>query len=276
MDIIEYRGKIKNAAETIESAFRQVPAVCIVLGSGQGLLTDSLDEPYELKYDDIPGFPAVTVPGHENRLITGLLNKIPVIIMKGRFHYYEGHPIENVVFPIRVFLELGIKSLILTNAAGGINKDFVPGDLMIIKDHISLFCGSPLRGENFDEYGTRFPDQSNIYQTEHALSCAKKISIPSISGVYAYSKGPMFETPAEIRFLKSSGADAVGMSTVPEAIVASHGGMKITGISCITNYAAGITDKPLTHAEVLEVGKKSSNHMRDLIFEIIKENHQES
>ncbi|MHB1484784.1 MAG: purine-nucleoside phosphorylase [Saccharofermentanales bacterium] len=269
MDITKYREEIKNATRKIRSKFKDIPEICVVLGSGQSTLADSLENVVELPYKNIPGFPLVTVPGHEGKLISGSLNKVPVLLMNGRFHYYEGHKIESVVFPIRVMLELGMKSIILTNAAGGINKNLNPGDLMIIRDHISCFCESPLRGVNFDEYGTRFPDQSKIYNYEYALNCAGEISIPQKSGVYAYSKGPMFETPAEIRFLSDIGADAVGMSTVPEAIVASHGGMNVTGISCITNYAAGLSNTPLTHAEVLEVGKRTAHHMRDLISEII-------
>lgn len=270
MEITKYRADIKTAAKNIRSKFKDIPEICVVLGSGQNALADSLENVFELPYKSIPGFPMVTVQGHEGKLISGSLNSIPLLLMNGRFHYYEGHKIESVVFPIRVMRELGIKSIILTNAAGGISKNLNPGDLMIIKDHISFFCESPLRGVNFDEYGTRFPDQSRIYDYEYALECAGEISLSQKSGVYAYSKGPMFETPAEIRFLDNIGADAVGMSTVPEAIIASHGGMKVTGISCITNYAAGHSNTPLTHAEVLEVGKRTANHMRDLISRIIK------
>jgi len=269
MDMNGYKENIKLAASKIRSTWINPPKVCIVLGSGLSSLSDSLTDIIELPYAMIPGFPQVTVIGHEGTLILGKLQNIPVLLLKGRFHYYEGHSIENVVFPIRVMLELGIKSLILTNAAGGINKCMNPGDLMILKDHIGLFCESPLRGENFDEFGPRFPDQSSVYDWEKPLECAKALNIPSIAGVYAFAKGPMYETPAEIRLFSHLGADAVGMSTVPEAIVASHGGMKVCGISCITNFAAGILDQPLSHKEVLEVGKQAASNMKDLIASII-------
>lgn len=269
MNTAEYKEDIRNAAMKIRSAWKEIPEVCIVLGSGLSSLAESLTETIELPYTEIPGFPAVTVAGHEGTLIFGKLHHVPVLLMKGRFHYYEGHPIQNVVFPIRVMLELGIHSLILTNAAGGINTTMKPGDLMILKDHIGLFCESPLRGENFDEFGPRFPDQSSVYEYKNVLKYAEELHIPAMAGVYAYAKGPMYETPAEIRAFKMLGADAVGMSTVPEAVVASHGGMKVVGISCITNFAAGILDQPLSHKEVLEVGKQASENMKNLIIRII-------
>ncbi len=269
MEWTKYKQDIKNAATKISSAWAVKPTTCIVLGSGLSSLADSLEDTIEIPYSSIPGFPQVTVVGHEGILILGNLNNVPVILLKGRFHYYEGHPIETVVFPIRVMKELGIKLMILTNAAGGINKEMKPGDLMIIKDHIGLFCESPLRGENFDEYGPRFPDQSSVYDYKSALLHANDLKIPCFPGVYAYAKGPMYETPAEIRLFSHLGADAVGMSTVPEAIVASHGGMKVVGISCITNFAAGILDQPLSHAEVMEVGKLAANNMKNLIIRIV-------
>lgn len=270
-EYLEYKRNIKRAAETISSAVAPVPKVCIVLGSGLSSFADSLTDAKEIPYASIPGFPEVTVPGHEGTLIIGQLQHIPVLLLKGRFHYYEGHPIENVVFPVRVMAELGVSRIILTNAAGGINQAMKPGDLMIIRDHIGLFCESPLRGRNFNEYGLRFPDQSNVYDWKTAIQCAEELKISSCSGVYAYAKGPMFETPAEISLFSKLGADAVGMSTVPEAIVASHAGMKVTGISCITNFAAGILDQPLTHKEVLEVGKLAADNIQRLIISILTE-----
>lgn len=270
MEFENYKSNIKSAAQKISSTWISKPKTCIVLGSGLSSLADSLTQTIEIPYTEIPGFPKVTVVGHEGTLILGNLDGVPVVLLKGRFHYYEGHPIENVVFPIRVMVELGIENLILTNAAGGINTHMKPGDLMILKDHIGLFCESPLRGTNFDEYGPRFPDQSNVYEYEEILSLAKELSIPSFAGVYAFAKGPMYETPAEIRLFAHLGADAVGMSTVPEAIVASHGKMKVVGISCITNFAAGILNQPLSHKEVLEVGLKAADNMKNLITKIIK------
>ncbi|MHB8964194.1 MAG: purine-nucleoside phosphorylase, partial [Saccharofermentanales bacterium] len=213
----------------------------------------------------------VTVIGHEGLMIFGDISGIPVMLLKGRFHYYEGHPIESVVFPVRVMRELGVKTVILTNAAGGINKNYKPGDLMILSDHIGLFCESALRGENMDEYGPRFPDQSYVYTWKKALEYADEMKIPAHAGVYCYCKGPMYETPAEIRLLAALGADAVGMSTVPEAIVAVHGGMRVIGISTITNFAAGILDQPLSHTEVLEVGLKASEGLKKLVIRIIEE-----
>lgn len=268
-EYIEYNENIRSAASNIRSAWRNAPEVCIVLGSGLSSMAESLADRIELPYSTIPGFPEVTVIGHEGTLLIGMLESIPVLLLKGRFHYYEGHSIENVVFPIRVMLELGIRSLILTNAAGGINKNMETGDLMIIKDHIGLFCESPLRGENFAQYGPRFPDQSSVYDWKDAIRFAENLGIPAFPGVYAYAKGPMYETPSEVRAFATLGADAVGMSTVPEAIVASHGGMNVVGISCITNFAAGILDQPLSHKEVIEVGKLAANNMRNLIVKII-------
>ena len=268
----EYEENIRKASEKIRSAWLSVPNVCIVLGSGLSSLAESLSEKIEIPYASIPGFPEVTVAGHEGTLILGKLQNVPVLLLKGRFHYYEGHSIENVVYPIRLMIELGIKTVILTNAAGGINRMMKPGDLMIIRDHIGLFCESPLRGKNFDQYGPRFPDQSSVYDWKDAFQYANDLKIPSFPGVYAYAKGPMYETPAEISLFAKLGADAVGMSTVPEAIVASHGSMKVIGISCITNFAAGILDQPLSHKEVLEVGKQAGDNMKNLIIKIITSN----
>jgi len=268
-EYIEYNENIRSAAAKIRSTWDIAPTVGIVLGSGLSSLADALENRIELPYSSIPGFPEVTVVGHDGTLILGTLENIPVLLLNGRFHYYEGHSIENVVFPIRVMAELGLKSLVLTNAAGGINKSMKPGDLMVIKDHIGLFCESPLRGENFNQYGPRFPDQSSVYAWKDAIRDAEELKIPAFPGVYAYAKGPMFETPAEVRVFAALGADAVGMSTVPEAVVASHAGMDVTGISCITNFAAGILDQPLSHTEVMEVGKQAANNMKNLIVKII-------
>ncbi|MHB1452555.1 MAG: purine-nucleoside phosphorylase [Saccharofermentanales bacterium] len=271
MDMAVYRVKIKSASNVIRSRIDIIPEVCVVLGSGLSSLADILQNRLEIPYSDIPGFPEVTVAGHEGLMIFGSLSGIPVMLLKGRFHYYEGHPIEDVVFPVRVMRELGIKTVILTNAAGGVNRNYNPGDLMIIRDHIGLFCESTLRGENMDEYGPRFPDQTYVYSWKKVLEYANELNIPAHAGVYCYAKGPMYETPAEIRFIAALGADAVGMSTVPEAIAAVHGGMKVIGISTITNFAAGILDQPLSHTEVLEVGLRASEGLKRLIIRIIED-----
>ena len=268
----DYNEKLTAATDKINGLISCKPEFAIVLGSGLSSLTDLLSDQIEIPYSNIPGFPEVTVSGHDGLLIFGRLEGVPVLLMKGRFHYYEGHNIENVVFPFRVMLKLKIRNLILTNAAGGINTKFKPGDIMIIKDHIGLFCESPLRGKNFDELGPRFPDQSNVYNFKSAMDVANEYNIPADTGIYAYAKGPMYETPAEVRMLGMLGADAVGMSTVPEAIVAYHGGMNIIGISCITNFAAGILDQPLSHKEVLEVGLEGSEKIKLLIKQIIRKN----
>lgn len=271
MNTDKYREDISLAASKIKTYINELPEYAIILGSGLSSLADSLTDTIEIRYSDIPGFPEVTVTGHEGLLIIGKLSGTSVILLKGRFHYYEGHSIENVVFPIRVLLKLGIGKLILTNAAGGVNKSYSPGDLMIIKDHIGFFCDSPLRGLNFDEYGPRFPDQTYVYNYKSVKDLADRLDINAKTGVYSYAKGPMYETPAEIRMMSMLGADAVGMSTVPEAIVASHGGMSVIGISCITNFAAGILDQQLSHSEVMEVGLKSSKNLKLLISEIVNE-----
>jgi purine-nucleoside phosphorylase len=226
-----------------------------------------------IPYEDIPGFPQVTVPGHAGRLVLGNWGKHTIAVMQGRFHYYEGHPIDDVVLPIRVMQKLGVPLLLMTNAAGGVDTSFKPGELMLIRDHISLWVDSPLRGANLDEYGPRFPDQSKVYDqqlAEIAVACAEQLNLPLHQGVYAYLRGPQFETPAEIRLLRMLGASAVGMSTVPEALVAIHGGMKILALSCITNLAAGILDQPLNHQEVLEVGNKASARTIQLLNLIIE------
>lgn len=266
----ELINKISYASKYIDSQLGCIPDICITLGSGLSSLADLVESRKEIKYDRIPGFPKTTVEGHEGALITGRIKDVSVLMMKGRFHYYEGHSIEDVVFPIRVFAESGIKTIILTNAAGGVNRNYVPGELMAITDHIGMFCESPLRGLNLDKFGPRFPDQSSVYDWEEVVNSANKIDVKIHKGVYCYAKGPMYETPAEIRMLAALGADAVGMSTVPEAITASHCGMKVMGISTITNFAAGILDTPLSHKEVIEVGVKASESLKKLVLSIIE------
>ncbi len=264
--------KYRIAADYISEKINRTPEIAIVLGSGLGSLTDSVEQSVEIDYADIPGFPHTTVKGHQGKLVCGTLGGKYILAMKGRFHYYEGWDISQVVFHIRVFKLLGISNLIVTNAAGGINTTFNPGDLMLITDHISLFAPSALRGPNQDEFGPRFPDMCNIYDPDAvalAREAAAKRGIAVKEGVYAFAQGPMFETPAEIRALRMLGADAVGMSTVPEVITARHCGMKILGISCITNMAAGVIGQELNHEEVMDTAGRVGKDFAGLVTEII-------
>lgn len=268
-----YYDKLKQSADHIRQRIHKTPYIAVVLGSGLGNLANYMSNTIEIPYEEIPNFPRTTVAGHEGRLIFGELGGRDIVAMKGRFHYYEGWNMEQVVFPIRAFKFLGVENLLLTNAAGGINTQFRPGDLMLIKDHIGFFAENPLRGENIDELGPRFPDMSHIYDrelVEMAAECAMRLHCDIRRGIYAYTKGPSFETPSEIRALRYFGADAVGMSTVPEAIAARHMGMKVLGISCITNMAAGVLDQALNHEEVIEAGKKVEAKFSALVTEIIK------
>lgn len=249
------------------------PETAIVLGSGLGVLKEEIEEKIVLKYKDIPNFPISTVQGHAGELIIGKLSGKEIIAMNGRFHYYEGYDIKQTVFPIRVFALLGIKKIILTNAAGGINLSYKPGDFMVVNDHLSFFAESVLRGKNEDEFGVRFPDMSEVYDKEEIKKMKeiiKKHTGTAIEGVYAYMKGPSFETPAEIRALRTLGADAVGMSTVPEAIVAKHSGIKVVAVSCITNMAAGVTNNKLSHEEVNETANRVKNQFKEIIKDYLK------
>ncbi len=271
-DIDNYRWRIEKAAEQISAVMEKVPDVLIILGSGLGSLADQVERPITLPYAHIEGFPETTVPGHAGQLVLGEWGGRYVAVMKGRFHFYEGHASHDIVLPIRVMQKLGVPGLILTNAAGGINTDMQPGNLMLIRDHISFWNDSPLRGYNLGEFGPRFPDQTRVYDRELCeitVQCAKELDMPLYEGVYAYCRGPQFETAAEIRMLRMLGANAAGMSTVPEAIVAAHGGMRTLALSCITNLAAGILDQPLNHSEVLEVGARAENRTIKLLSLII-------
>ncbi|MCX7773847.1 MAG: purine-nucleoside phosphorylase [Clostridia bacterium] len=264
--------KLARTVEYLKSKISFTPEIAIILGSGLGKLADFIEGRQEIPYEEIPNFPQTTVVGHEGKLIFGRLGGRNVVAMKGRFHYYEGNDMEVVVYPIRTFKHMGIPNIIVTNAAGGVNTGFVPGDLMLITDHISLFCDNPLRGENLDDLGPRFPDMSKAYDRDLqkiALESAKNLGIELKSGIYSYCKGPSFESPAEIRALRLIGADAVGMSTVPEVITARHMGMRVLGISCITNMAAGILDQPLNHEEVMETGKQVEKKFSSLVSDIV-------
>lgn len=259
--------------ENIINAIREktdfVPKVAIVLGSGLGALADEIETRAVVNYGDLPDFPISTVEGHKGRFVFGYIGmRTPVVIMQGRVHYYEGYDMDKVVLPIRIMKLLGAEILFLTNAAGGIGFDFSPGDFMIIKDHISFFVPSPLRGKNIDELGVRFPDMTNVYDRELIEIIKKKASDNGVflkEGIYAQMSGPNFETPAEIKLLEKLGVDAVGMSTACEAMAARHCGMRVCGISCISNLAAGITDRPLSHKEVQEAADKAAPLFKKII-----------
>lgn len=268
----EIYDKLNRCLDSVRQKTDFVPQIAIVLGSGLGDYAEGINIMYELSYQDIENFPVSTVPGHDGKFLFGYVGKIPVVCMKGRVHYYEGYPISDVVLPIRLMHALGAKILFLTNAAGGINYDYNAADFMMITDHIACFAPNPLIGANLDELGTRFPDMTHVYDQELQKlirQTASENNIKLHEGVYAYLTGPSFETPAEIRMLRTMGADAVGMSTVVEAIAANHCGMKICGISCICNQAAGMTENPLTHTEVQEAANKAAPLFKMLVTESI-------
>lgn len=249
------------------------PVIGIILGSGLGDMAETIQDAVIIDYHNIPHFPVSTVPGHKGRLVIGELEGKTVLCMQGRFHYYEGYSMDEVVYPIRTMKMLGINGLFLTNAAGCVNTEWRPGDLMLISDHIKLIADNPLRGKNPDELGARFFDMTQAYD-KNLLSIAEKaaedIKIGVRKGVYMLFTGPSFETAAEVRFARLAGADAVGMSTVPEAIAASHMRMHTIGISCLTNMAAGILDQPLNHEEVLETGERVKKTFSALVREVVK------
>ena len=274
-DTKEFVKRVDGAADFIRSAVIgcTLPSICIVLGSGLGPLAQMVDIVHEFNYKDIPGFPVSTAPGHKGSLIVGNLSGKTVFLMNGRFHYYEGYPMETVTFYVRVMGRLGVKILLLTNASGGINLDMKVPELVAITDHISFNAEPVLRGPNIEEFGTRFPDQCHVYDpalTDNLVNCARDLKIRISRGVYAYTKGPQYETPAEIRALRTLGADCVGMSTVPEAIAASHMGIRVAAMSCITNMAAGISGNPLSEQEVLDNAALASENSCALVKEFIK------
>ena len=265
---------LKDSAAYIRKKLGDVKyEYALVLGSGLGDLAEEIEDAVIIDYHAIPHFPVSTVPGHKGRLVAGKLEGKYVIAMQGRFHFYEGWSMNEVVYPIRVFKLLGIEKLILTNAAGCVNKEWKPGTLMLITDHIKLMAECPNLGPNIDELGPRFFDMSEAYSKEgraKVLEAAEHISLDLKQGVYMMFAGPNFETPAEVRFARIAGADAVGMSTVPEAIAASHMGMKCIGISCMTNMAAGILDQKLNHEEVLETGERVKKSFQALVRETVR------
>ncbi len=273
-DTKEFIKRVDGAADHIRSVLseRSLPAVCIVLGSGLGPLSEMAEDAIEIPYKDIPGFPVSTAPGHKGSLIAGNLSGKPVFMMNGRFHYYEGYPMETVTFYVRVMGRLGVKVLLLTNASGGINLEMKVPELVAITDHLSFNAEPVLRGPNIEEFGTRFPDQCHVYDpelTDTLVNSARDLNIRISRGVYAYTKGPQYETPAEIRALRIMGADCVGMSTVPEAIAASHMGIRVAAMSCITNMAAGISGNPLSEKEVLDNAALASENSCALVKEFV-------
>lgn len=263
---------INQSVHFIKSQCALSPEVGVILGSGLGEFADTLEEKVAVPYETIPHFKKVSVVGHAGRLVIGNIKGKPTAVMQGRYHYYEGHDIREVVFPVRVLCRLGIKKLLLTNAAGGINPMLVPGDLMIIRDHINMMGVNPLKGENDERLGPRFPDMSRVYDEKLINIIAETMASMGMGvkrGVYLALSGPSYETPAEIKMLSVLGADAVGMSTVPEAIVARHMGVTVAGISCVSNLAAGISKTPLSHDEVTETANRVKGHFIKLLTNII-------
>jgi purine-nucleoside phosphorylase len=261
-----------EAADFIRSKIKVQPKIVLVLGSGLGGFAEELAEATVIPYGQIPHFPATSAEGHAGNLVVGHMADVPVAAMQGRVHFYEGHSLQRVTFPMRVFFRLGIKAVLLTNAAGGIGAQLKPGCLVVLKDHINLQGSNPLIGPNDSRFGERFFDMSEAYAPEFrrmALEEGRHHGIPIFEGVYAAVSGPSYETPAEIRYLRAIGADTVGMSTVPEVIVARHCGMKVLAISCVTNLAAGISQQPITHAEVLEIGEQVRGQFVALLKSLI-------
>ncbi len=266
--------RAQTSARFIRERIKTEVDVAAVLGSGLGAFAETLEEKTIVPYEEIPDFARSTVEGHSGRLVVGKLPGagIKVAVMQGRFHYYEGYSLDEVTLPIRAFGAMGVKKLVLTNAAGGVNQSFKAGDLMLISDHINLMMKSPLRGQHDNRLGDRFPDMSEVYSKEYrriAKEAASELNLRLTEGIYMSLQGPNYETPAEIRMMRLLGADAVGMSTVPEAIVARQMGMKTLGISLITNAAAGIEDAPINHAEVMEMGQRVSAQFCELLTKVI-------
>ncbi len=264
--------KLQNCYKSVREKTDFVPEVALILGSGLGDFADEIDVRCTIDYKEIEGFPVSTVALHKGRFVFGYVSEVPVVIMQGRVHYYEGYEMSDVVLPTRLMGLLGAKTLILTNAAGGIKRGFKCGDFMLIEDHISQFVPSPLIGPNIDELGTRFPDMSQVYDKELAAvikKAALEIGIDLKQGVYIQFTGPCYETPSEINMARALGADAVGMSTAVEAIVAKHMGLKVAGISCISNLAAGISPTPLSHKEVQETADAVAPKFKELLRKTI-------
>lgn len=263
---------IHESAEYLSKKISHPPDIAFVLGSGLGDFAHEVKDPCLLPYSEIPHFKKCSVEGHSGQLIFGKINQANVVLMQGRFHLYEGYSPLDVVFPIRVFAKMGIKKIVLTNAAGGINSNYHPGDLVLITDHINFTGNNPLIGKNLEEFGPRFLDMGETYHKpliEKMKKIAETENIKLHQGIYAGVTGPTYETPAEVRMLKTLGADLVGMSTVYEAIVAHHAGLKVLGLSCVTNYAAGLSDAPLSHDDIADIGKGALTNFSKLIKKIL-------
>jgi len=265
--------RAEKAAGVIRARANLKPSVAVVLGSGLGAFADELTDAASIAYQDIPGFARATVEGHAGALLIGKASGVVLAAMQGRFHFYEGYSLEQVTFPIRVLKLLGVNTLVLTNAAGALNVEFVPGSLMVISDHINLLGANPLTGPNDDRFGPRFPDLTSVYAPElqsMVIDEARGMDLQMRRGVYAALSGPSYETPAEIHMVRTLGADAVGMSTVPEAIVARHMNMSVVGISCITNLAAGVSSRPIDHSQVMAIGERVREQFTELLRRVIK------
>lgn len=265
-------ARSERAAKFILAKTQLRPKIALVLGSGLGAFADELANSARIPFERIPHFPRSTALGHAGRLVIGTSGGVPVAVMQGRVHFYEGYSLREVIFPMRVFGRLGIRAAILTNAAGGINLSFKQGALVVLRDHINLQGANPLVGPNDERFGARFPDMTNAYRKSYraaALEEARRLGMEVHEGVYAALTGPSYETPAEIRFLRTIGADVVGMSTVPEVIAARQMGIRVLGISCVTNMAAGILDQPIHHEEVLETGERVKGQFMALLRAVL-------
>lgn len=265
--------KLLNCSNAVKSKVKFQPEVALILGSGLGDYAKEMQVEESIEYSEIEGFPVSTVVGHQGRFLFGYVEGVPVVAMQGRVHFYEGYPMSDVVLPVRLMGLLGAKTVILTNAAGGVNFNFQPGDLMMITDQITTAVPSPLIGANLDELGPRFPDMSEVYDKglrEIIKQAARNVKVSIQSGVYMQFTGPSYETPAEIRMCRALGADAAGMSTACEAMAARHMGLKVCGISCITNMAAGMSNQPLNHKEVQETADRVAKEFKALVTETIR------
>ena len=275
IDIEEYRIKVDETVAYLEEKISEPPTVAIILGTGLGGLTDSITNRQIIPYAEIPNFPQSTVEGHPGNLIFGRLSGKTVGVLQGRFHFYEGYSTKELTFPIRVLARLGTKLLVVTNAAGGLNTSFTPGTIMVIRDHLNFIGENPLRGPNIDEWGPRFPDLSEPYDLQlldTALACAARLQLDNVtSGVYAAIPGPSLETPAETRFLKNCGADGVGMSSVPEVIVAKHAGMRVLGISAVANVNDPENFQPILLEDILAMSERIEPQLQHLVKEILTE-----
>lgn len=268
----EQYKKLCKCYDSVREKISFEPKIGLILGSGLGDFADSIQIVETLNYSDIEGFPSSTVVGHKGRFVFGYVENVPVVIMQGRVHYYEGYPMSDVVLPIRLMGMMGIEKVLLTNAAGGVNYSFQPGDFMLITDHITTMIPSPLIGPNMDELGARFPDMSEVYNKELCSIITKeaeKLNITIKEGVYMQFTGPAYETPVEIRMCRTLGGDAAGMSTACEAVAAHHMGLKVCGISCITNLAAGMSTEKLSHTEVQETADRVASQFKELVTKVV-------